>query len=121
MWLRPLRHLALGEYSLLFRVYDSKMLFQDSSVIVEVCDCKGDDVTCSSGVYASNFLILPISVLAAILCFLGKQTTNKYGVTNKKNVYIPKYDILIPKYIFVNLFIHYHLSLGSVIVFLILF
>lgn len=84
MWLKPLRRLALGEYSLLLRVYDSKMLFQDSSIIVEVCDCKGDDNTCSSGVYAPNISTLPIYVSAAILCFLGKQTTYKYGLTNKK-------------------------------------
>lgn len=71
-WLRPLRRLALGEHSLLLRVYDSKMLFQDSSIIVEVCDCKGDGVTCSSGVYAANISTLSVYVLAAILCFLGK-------------------------------------------------
>ncbi|XDV29176.1 hypothetical protein PO909_032326, partial [Leuciscus waleckii] len=69
-WLRPLRHLALGEHILLLRLYDSKMLFQDSSIIVEVCDCKGDDVTCSSGVYAANISTLSIYVLATILCFL---------------------------------------------------
>ncbi|XP_067275535.1 B-cadherin-like [Pseudorasbora parva] len=70
VWLRPLRRLALGEHSLLLRVYDSKMLFQDSSIIVEVCDCKGDDVTCSSSVYAANIAILSLYVLAAILCIL---------------------------------------------------
>jgi len=85
-WLRPLRRLALGEHSLVLRVYDSKMLFHDSSIIVEVCDCKGDDVTCSSGVYAANISTLSIYVLAAILCFLGKQIAHKYGFTNKKNV-----------------------------------
>ncbi|XP_077050186.1 B-cadherin [Siphateles boraxobius] len=69
-WLRPLRRLALGDYSLLLRVYDSKMLFQDCSIIVEVCDCKDDDVTCSSGVYAANISTLSVYVLAAILCFL---------------------------------------------------
>ncbi|KAK7160515.1 hypothetical protein R3I93_008226 [Phoxinus phoxinus] len=69
-WLRPRGRLALGEHSLLLRVYDSKMLFQDSSIIVEVCDCKGDDVTCSSGVYAANISTLSVYVLAAILGFL---------------------------------------------------
>ncbi|XP_016147287.1 B-cadherin-like [Sinocyclocheilus grahami] len=72
VWLNPLRRLALGDYSLVLRVYDSKMLFQDSSIIVEVCDCKGDDVTCSSGIYAAAAadITLSIYVLAAILCFL---------------------------------------------------
>ncbi|XP_026142645.1 B-cadherin [Carassius auratus] len=50
--LKPLRPLALGEYSLVLRMYDSKSLFQDSSIIVEVCNCKGDDVTCSNGIAA---------------------------------------------------------------------
>ncbi|XP_016308464.1 B-cadherin [Sinocyclocheilus anshuiensis] len=75
VWLNPLRRLALGDYSLVLRVYDSKMLFQDSSVIVEVCDCKGDDVTCFSGIYAAAAaaaadITLSIYVLAAILSFL---------------------------------------------------
>ncbi|KAF4101163.1 hypothetical protein G5714_017595 [Onychostoma macrolepis] len=68
--LKPLRRLALGEYSLVLRMYDSKRLFQNSSIIVEVCDCKGDDVTCSSGIYAAAAITLSIYVLAAILCFL---------------------------------------------------
>uniref|UniRef100_A0A673N6L6 Cadherin-1 n=1 Tax=Sinocyclocheilus rhinocerous TaxID=307959 RepID=A0A673N6L6_9TELE len=42
----PLRRLALGEYSLVLHMYNSKRLYQDSSIRVEVCDCKVDDVTC---------------------------------------------------------------------------
>ncbi|KTF78734.1 hypothetical protein cypCar_00017987 [Cyprinus carpio] len=69
--LKPLRRLALGEYSLVLRMYDSKRLFQNSSIIVEVCDCKGDDVLCSSGLAAAAIdVTLFIYVLAAILCFL---------------------------------------------------
>ncbi|XP_043120152.1 B-cadherin-like [Puntigrus tetrazona] len=69
--LKPLRRLALGEYSLVLRVYDSKRLFQNRSIIVEVCDCKGDDVTCFKDVYAAAAgVTLSIYVLAAILCFL---------------------------------------------------
>ncbi|XP_052437729.1 B-cadherin-like [Carassius gibelio] len=69
--LKTLRPLALGEYSLVLRMYDSKSLFQDSSIIVEVCNCKGDDVTCSSGIAGSppNVTFF-IYVLAAILCSL---------------------------------------------------
>lgn len=84
MLLKPLRRLALGEYSLVLRMYDSKRLFQDSSTIMEVCDCKGDDVTCSSGTYATAAadVTLSIYVLAPILCFLGKQTAYHYESLN---------------------------------------
>lgn len=88
MLLKPLRRLALGEYSLVLRMYDSKRLFQNSSIIVEVCDCKGDDVLCSSGLAAAAAdVTLFIYVLAAILCFLGKQTTNHYESLNE-NIYL---------------------------------
>ncbi|KAL1257097.1 hypothetical protein QQF64_012642 [Cirrhinus molitorella] len=70
VWLKPLISLALGKYSLVLRVYDIKRFFQDSSIIVEVCDCEGDDVTCSSGIYGATDVALFVYVLAAILCFL---------------------------------------------------
>ncbi|XP_073706311.1 B-cadherin [Garra rufa] len=72
VWLKPLVSLAFGKYSLVLRIYDSKRFFQDSSIIVEVCDCKGDDVTCSRGIYeaAAADVALSVYVLAAILCFL---------------------------------------------------
>ncbi|XP_051952764.1 B-cadherin-like [Xyrauchen texanus] len=69
-FLSPRRYLAAGEYQLLLRVYDSQMLFQDSSLVVEVCDCKGDDVTCVSGIQAASISTLFSFVLAAIFCLL---------------------------------------------------
>ncbi|KAI2653389.1 Cadherin-1 [Labeo rohita] len=71
VWLKPLISLALGKYNVAMRIYDSKSVFQDSSIIVEVCDCKGGDVTCSSGIYgAVAGVTLTVYVLVAILCFL---------------------------------------------------
>uniref|UniRef100_A0A673N5N5 Cadherin-1 n=1 Tax=Sinocyclocheilus rhinocerous TaxID=307959 RepID=A0A673N5N5_9TELE len=43
--LAHIKRLALGEYSLVLHMYNSKRLYQDSSIRVEVCDCKVDDVT----------------------------------------------------------------------------
>lgn len=79
-------------------MYDSKRLFQDSSIIVEVCDCKGDEVTCSSGIYAAAAaadVTLSIYVLAAILCFLGKQAAYHYESLNENIFYIYKYYFII--------------------------
>ncbi|KAI7802358.1 B-cadherin-like [Triplophysa rosa] len=70
VWLYPLRHLDVGEYRLLLRVYDSQMLFLDNSVTVEMCDCKGRDVICLAGVRAAYVSTLYIYVLAAVFCLL---------------------------------------------------
>lgn len=75
MWLNPVIHLDVGEYGLLLRVYDSQMLFQDSSITVEMCDCKGGDVKCLAAVRAAYISTLYIYVLAVILCLLCKQLT----------------------------------------------
>ncbi|NP_001352785.1 uncharacterized protein LOC793186 precursor [Danio rerio] len=68
--LSSLRPLAVGEHSLWLRLSDSKLLFQDSSLIVNVCDCKGDDGTCSSPRYAASISTPLIFVFVAVFCLL---------------------------------------------------
>uniref|UniRef100_A0A672H2D9 Cadherin-1 n=1 Tax=Salarias fasciatus TaxID=181472 RepID=A0A672H2D9_SALFA len=44
--LAPKRDLPPGDYSVLMRIYDVGMLFQDSTLNVEVCHCEGEVSTC---------------------------------------------------------------------------
>ncbi|XP_061629062.1 B-cadherin-like isoform X2 [Phyllopteryx taeniolatus] len=44
--LSPRRVLSPGDYQVVMRVYDADMLYQDSSVHVEVCPCQGDVINC---------------------------------------------------------------------------
>lgn len=44
--LAPKRELSPGDYSVLMRIYDAGMLFQDSTLLVEVCHCQGAVSTC---------------------------------------------------------------------------
>ncbi|CAL9695303.1 unnamed protein product [Knipowitschia caucasica] len=41
IYLSPKRRMALGWTSVLLRVYDARLVFQDSSLDVEVCQCEG--------------------------------------------------------------------------------
>ncbi|XP_060932530.1 B-cadherin-like [Limanda limanda] len=44
--LAPRRELSPGEYHVLMRIYDVGMLYQDSTLAVEVCQCEGASSTC---------------------------------------------------------------------------
>lgn len=44
--LAPKRELSPGDYSVLMRVYDTDMLYQDSTLVIEVCQCEGAVSTC---------------------------------------------------------------------------
>ncbi|XP_068169722.1 B-cadherin isoform X2 [Antennarius striatus] len=70
--LAPRRELPPGDYRVLMRIYDSNMLYQDSTLEIEVCNCQGVVFSCfiprsAPQLHASS---LTISVLGAILFFL---------------------------------------------------
>ncbi|XP_062246180.1 B-cadherin-like isoform X2 [Platichthys flesus] len=44
--LAPKRELSPGDYHVLMRIYDVGMLYQDSTLAVEVCQCEGASSTC---------------------------------------------------------------------------
>lgn len=44
--LAPRRELPPGDYRVLMRIYDASMLYQESTLMVEVCQCQGSVSTC---------------------------------------------------------------------------
>lgn len=44
--LAPRRELPPGDYRVLMRIFDASMLYQESTVMVEVCQCQGSVSTC---------------------------------------------------------------------------
>lgn len=71
--LAPRRELAPGGYKVLLRLYDAGLLHQDSTLDVEVCQCRGDVSTCLIPSSAAPRLISPsvlTSTLGATFCFL---------------------------------------------------
>ena len=44
--LAPKRELSPGDYHVVMRIYDVAMVYQDSSLDVEVCECQGAVSTC---------------------------------------------------------------------------
>ncbi|KAJ0029222.1 hypothetical protein NQD34_004219 [Periophthalmus magnuspinnatus] len=46
VFLSPKRRMAVGWFSILLRVYDAGLLYQDSSLDVEVCQCEGVMTSC---------------------------------------------------------------------------
>ncbi|KAM4619349.1 B-cadherin [Polymixia lowei] len=87
--LLPKRMLSPGVYSVLMRIYDAEMFYQDSTLDVEVCPCQGAISTCffpppaprahvpslSVGVLASVFGILLLLLL--LLLFLRRRRSEK--------------------------------------------
>ncbi|XP_070686638.1 B-cadherin [Pempheris klunzingeri] len=70
--LSPKRELSVGNYYVLMRIYDAGLLYQDSSLEVEVCQCKGAVFTCFMPRSAPLLPIpsLATSVLGAIFGLL---------------------------------------------------
>lgn len=71
--LAPRRELAPGDYKVLLRLYDAGLLHQDSTLDVEVCQCRGDVSTCFIPSSAAPRLISPsvlTSTLGATFCLL---------------------------------------------------
>ncbi|XP_041794256.1 B-cadherin-like isoform X2 [Chelmon rostratus] len=70
--LAPKRELSPGEYYVLMRIYDVGMLYQDSTLEVEVCQCQGAVSTCFMPRSAPRLLSpsLTTSVLGAIFSLL---------------------------------------------------
>ncbi|XP_051239391.1 B-cadherin [Dicentrarchus labrax] len=70
--LAPKWELSPGDYYVLMRIYDVEMLYQDSTLEVEVCQCQGTVSSCFIPRSAPRLLIpsLTTSVLGAIFVFL---------------------------------------------------
>lgn len=70
--LAPKRELAPRVYNVLMRIYDVGMLYQDSTLVVEVCQCRGAVSSCSIPYSAPRLLTssLATSVLGAIFGLL---------------------------------------------------
>lgn len=72
--LAPRRELSPGHYKVLLRLYDAGMLYQDSTLDVEVCRCQGAVSTCFIPHSAAPRLSLAPSVLTstlgAVFCLL---------------------------------------------------
>ncbi|XP_042267356.1 cadherin-1-like [Thunnus maccoyii] len=66
--LAPRRELSPGDYYVLMRIYDVDMLYQDSTLNVEVCQCQGAVSSCFIPRYAPHLHIssLTTSVLGTI-------------------------------------------------------
>ncbi|XP_029910545.1 B-cadherin [Myripristis murdjan] len=87
--LAPRRLLSPGDYGVLMRIYDAGMLYQDSTLEVEVCHCQGAVSTCfiphpesrthvpslATAVLGAIFGILLLLLL--LLLFLRGRTTEK--------------------------------------------
>ncbi|XP_077371878.1 B-cadherin [Festucalex cinctus] len=69
--LSPRRVLSPGEYQVVMRVYDVDMLYQDSSVHVEVCPCQGDIISCFVPHEAPQMHHLPSLVAFTLATVLG--------------------------------------------------
>lgn len=72
--LAPKRELSPGDYNVLMRIYDVGMLYQDSTLQIEVCQCKGAVSTCFIPRSAPHlhFSYLTTFVLVAIFGLLCK-------------------------------------------------
>ncbi|XP_049431156.1 B-cadherin-like [Epinephelus fuscoguttatus] len=71
--LAPKRELSPGDYHVLMRIYDVGMLYQDSTLNIEVCQCQGAVSTCfipHSEPRDLDVSSLTTSVLAVIFCLL---------------------------------------------------
>ncbi|XP_076589484.1 B-cadherin [Chaetodon auriga] len=70
--LAPKQELSPGEYYVLIRIYDVGMLYQDSTLEVEVCQCQGAVSACFIPRSAPRLLSPSVatSVLGAIFCLL---------------------------------------------------
>ncbi|KAJ8417810.1 hypothetical protein AAFF_G00226530 [Aldrovandia affinis] len=69
--LTPKRKLDQGDYHVVMRLYDAGMYFQDSTVLAEVCHCKGSVSACVRHPPSPHTDVpLPISVLGAVLGLL---------------------------------------------------
>ncbi|XP_060891142.1 B-cadherin [Labrus mixtus] len=70
--LTPKRELSPGDYIVLMRIYDAGMLYQDSTLVVEICQCQGAVSTCFIPRSAPRLRIpsLATTVLGAIFVFL---------------------------------------------------
>ncbi|KAM3870595.1 B-cadherin [Diretmus argenteus] len=89
--LAPKRAMSPGDYNVLMRVYDAELLFQDSTLDVEVCQCQGAVSTCfiphpaprahipslATGVLGVIFAILLLLLL--LLLFLRRSSSEKDG------------------------------------------
>ncbi|XP_069567234.1 B-cadherin [Brachyistius frenatus] len=71
--LAPRRDLPPGDYYVLMRIYDVAMLFQDSTLQVEVCPCLGAVSTCIIPRSAPHLRVpsLATSVLGVLFCLLS--------------------------------------------------
>ncbi|KAF4094396.1 hypothetical protein AMELA_G00014610 [Ameiurus melas] len=62
--------LEQGDYNVILRVSDNSQFFQDNIVQAKVCDCTGDDATCSDKAVAAFGLTGVLGILGAILALL---------------------------------------------------
>lgn len=70
--LAPKRELSPGDYNVLMRIYDVGMLYQDSTLDIEVCQCQGAVSACFISRSAPHLHVpsLATSVLGAIFGLL---------------------------------------------------
>ncbi|KAJ8247336.1 hypothetical protein GJAV_G00245130 [Gymnothorax javanicus] len=63
-------YLEQNDYNVVLRVYDVQGMYQDSSILAKVCDCKGTDTSCNAKAVAGVGLPGILGILGAILLLL---------------------------------------------------
>lgn len=88
--LAPRRELPPADYHVLMRIFDAGMLYQESTLLVEVCQCQGVVSTCfmPRSDPQLDTPALATSVLGGILLLLGTWLLSP-GVTLDLPLYIP--------------------------------
>uniref|UniRef100_A0A8C5H471 Cadherin-1 n=1 Tax=Gouania willdenowi TaxID=441366 RepID=A0A8C5H471_GOUWI len=71
--LAPKRDLPPGDYNVLMRLYDVGLLYQDSTLSVEVCQCQGPVSTCFIPRFSPRPAVSSVvpSVLGVVFCLLS--------------------------------------------------
>ncbi|KAM6960576.1 B-cadherin [Aplochiton taeniatus] len=101
--LMPKRMLPLGEYRVLMRLYDAQQLYQDSTLEVEVCQCRGAVAACfvphtgrraDVATFATGILGAVLGILLLLLLLLIFLRKRRRGSTSgRKEVILLEEDV----------------------------